>query len=521
MTNDQTAGRPSTAEERQLNALGYEQQFDRSMSVWANFALGFLYLSPLVSVVSLFALGMTTAGPPSIFWILIVGAGQFLVTLVFGEVVGQYPIAGGIYQWARRLWSGQYAWLLAWIYVFAVMIGITSTSLFSADFAVALFGDAAAMTEGATPLARLMIAIAVLVLGLLLNATGTKTLARLAKIGMAAELAGVVFVGLYLLVFERKQPLSVFFDTLGTGSGEGYFGAFLGAALVGLFMMYGFEACGELAEEVPNPGRRIPFAMQMTVVVGGASAFVSFAGYILAADDLSAIVSGEVANPVPAILQQSLGTLGTRVFLVIALMSFIVGVMGQQAAASRVVYSFSRDKMFPGAERFSKVTPRRHAPLNALIAVNILPILLFFFVYVSPDSLFRIAAFQVLAVYVAFQMVVLASLRMRLKGWRPAGPFQLGKAGIPVTVGALLYGVVSILLLARPTGEGSFFDRWIALIGFFVVAGSGLIYLLAARPDAGQTAPEGDAIEIAERMHADAEQLRDDHARAQAAEDKA
>lgn len=505
MTSDEDGQQPVTAEERQLNALGYSQQFDRSMSVWANFALGFLYLSPLVSVVSLFALGMTTAGPPSIFWILIVGVGQLLVTLVFGEIVGQYPIAGGIYQWARRLWSGKYAWFLAWIYVFAVMIGITSTSLFSADFVVALFGDSAAMISGASPLSRLLIAIAVLFLGALLNATGTKTLARLAKIGMAAELTGVVIVGLYLLVFERHQPFSVLFDTLGAGSGEGYFGAFLGAALVGLFMMYGFEACGELAEEVPNPGRRIPFAMQMTVVVGGVSAFVSFAGYILAAEDLGPIVSGDVSNPIPAILQQSLGTFGTKVFLVIAAMSFVVGVMGQQAAASRVVYSFSRDRMFPGAERFSKVSARRHAPINALIAVNVIPLLLFFFVYVSPDSLFRIAAFQVLAVYVAFQMVVLASLRMRLRGWRPAGPFQLGAWGFPVTLGALGYGIFSIILLARPTGEGSFFDRWIALIGFVVVAGVGLAYLLIAKPDANQTGPEGDAIEIADRMRVDAD----------------
>ena len=76
--------------------LGYDDSFRRSMSLWSNFALGFTYLSPLVGVYSLFAVVLTIGGPPSIWWIVIVGAGQLLVAFVFGEVVSQYPIHGGI-----------------------------------------------------------------------------------------------------------------------------------------------------------------------------------------------------------------------------------------------------------------------------------------------------------------------------------------------------------------------------------------------------------------------------------------
>lgn len=75
------------------------------MSLWANFALGFTYLSPLVGVYSLLAVALSTGGPPSIWWIVIVACGQLLVSVVFGEVVSQFPIHGGIYPWARRLWG--------------------------------------------------------------------------------------------------------------------------------------------------------------------------------------------------------------------------------------------------------------------------------------------------------------------------------------------------------------------------------------------------------------------------------
>ena len=37
-------------DEAQLAALGYSGEFHRSMGLWANMALGFTYLSPLVGV---------------------------------------------------------------------------------------------------------------------------------------------------------------------------------------------------------------------------------------------------------------------------------------------------------------------------------------------------------------------------------------------------------------------------------------------------------------------------------------
>lgn len=73
------------------------EDFKRSIGLVSNFSLGFTYLSPGAGVLSIFALGLATAGPPSIWWFPIVALGQLLVALVFGEVVSQYPITGGIY----------------------------------------------------------------------------------------------------------------------------------------------------------------------------------------------------------------------------------------------------------------------------------------------------------------------------------------------------------------------------------------------------------------------------------------
>lgn len=118
----------------------------------------------------------------------------------------------------------------------------------------------------------------------------------------------------------------------------------------------------------------------------------------------------------------------------------------------------------------------------------------------SEQLLTQVTSFAVLGIYVAFQSVVLAALRQRLRGWKPAGPFSLGSFGIVVNVAALAYGLFALYLLAKPTSTGDFFTDWTVLIGFAVVAGVGLIYLFAARPDGKSHAPSGDALEVAEKL---------------------
>lgn len=492
---------PSTSSElgdgEHLAVLGYEDSFNRSMTLWANFALGFTYLSPLVGVYSLFATALATGGPPSIWWILIVGAGQFTVSLVFGEVVSQYPIHGGIYPWARRLWGRRYAWMAAWVYIWAMIVTITAVASYGSGFLASLFG--LPVTKEIT----LGLTVLLLIVALALNFTGTKTLATVARIGLAAELVGVIAVGLYLLIFQRKQEFSVFFDSMGVQGDGSYLAAFLGAALAGLFLFYGFEACGDVAEEVANPAKRIPIAMMMTILVGGVSALFAFGGYVLAAPDLQKIVAGQDVDPIPEILQSALGPVGAKIFLVVAVTAFLSCVLSLQAAASRLLFSFARDGMVPAHRWLAKVSPRSKVPVNALIVACSIPVIISLIVYLGPDGLItQVTAFAVLGIYVAFQSVVLASLRQRLRGWRPAGPFSLGRAGVVVNAIALLYGVCAMLLLAWPTATGNVFNDWIVLIGLGIVAVSGGLYLVIARPDRQSDAPEGDAIRVAELLRA-------------------
>jgi amino acid transporter len=472
-----------------LAALGYESEFKREMSPWANFSLGFTYLSPVVGIYSLFAVSLMAGGPPMIWSLLIVGAGQLLVALVFSEVVAQFPVAGGVYPWARRLWGRKYAWMTGWVYFVALLTTIASVTYGAGPYLATM------LEFESTVNTTILCALGVLAVATIINLLGTKVLAMVAMFGFAAELIGALVVGFWLLVAHREQSFGVLFDTFGTGGSGSYLPAFAAAALLGVYQYYGFEACGDVAEEVPDPGRIIPKAMRRTIYIGGAAATFVCLSLILSISDIGAVISGENPDPVGTVLTEAFGSVGSKVVLAVVLISFLSCAMSLQAAASRLAYSYGRDDMIIGSTLLKKFTPSTHVPPYALLVAAAVPAVIVIGSKVSENALVKIISFAAFGIYLGFQMVVLAALRARLKGWVPSGKYSMGAWGLPVNIAALSYGVIAMVNMAWPrTPDAAWYDNWIVWLSAAVVVGVGLLYM-AVHPTYGKSqAPYADAI---------------------------
>src|SRR5947208_16839884 len=83
-------------EDARLENLGYQPQLSRVLGLFANFAVAFTYLSPMVGIYSLFVLGVGTAGAAYLWLIIIPVVGMPFVALVFGELATHYPVAGAL-----------------------------------------------------------------------------------------------------------------------------------------------------------------------------------------------------------------------------------------------------------------------------------------------------------------------------------------------------------------------------------------------------------------------------------------
>jgi len=480
--------KPSEADSAQLLALGYTSKFDRSISLWENFALGFTYLSPVVGVYTVFALALTTGGPP-MFWTYIgVGLGQLLVCLVFGEIVSQFPIAGGLYPWARRLVGKRWAWMAGWVYLWALCTTIAAVAVGGAPYVAQVMGVEISHAG------EIWIAVAMIAGTTLLNVSGTRLLARAAMIGFVCELIGAVAVGSYLLLFARHQPFSILFHTFNLGSNGHYLSAFLASSVGAMFAYYGFEACGDVAEETPNPGIAIPKAMRMTIYIGGAAAILVCLALLLAVPDMGAVLSGKDVDPVVTVLRLALGAFGLRAVIAIVLVSFFSCLLSLQAATSRLLFGYARDEMIFGANYLNRLSTHTHVPVVALLVSGLVPAFIALTGLFLQDAVRTIVVFGAAGIYVSFQMIVLAALIARAKGWKPAGDFRLGAWAWPVNMAALAYGLSAIVNMVWPRSP---LDPWYQNYGMIlttvVVLVCGLIYMILGRPYERGTAPSGDA----------------------------
>src|SRR5678815_5714605 len=112
------------------------------------------------------------------FWnYLLVGIGQLLVCLVYGEVVSQYPIAGGLYPWCVRLVGKRWAWITGWVYGWALFTTVAAVAVGGAPFVAQLLG----VPLG--PSVSIWIGVAMIAVSTGLNVSGTRLLARVAMFG--------------------------------------------------------------------------------------------------------------------------------------------------------------------------------------------------------------------------------------------------------------------------------------------------------------------------------------------------
>ena len=107
------------------------------------------------------------------------------------------------------------------------------------------------------------------------NLLGVKIISTVNNIGVIAELIGAVGLIIILAVNIQHGP-SVLFETDGTGAGHdwGYFGALLLGAIMPLYVMYGFDSAGSLAEETDDPRRTAPKAIWRALLTAGVLGFL-------------------------------------------------------------------------------------------------------------------------------------------------------------------------------------------------------------------------------------------------------
>ena len=104
------------------------------------------------------------------------------------------------------------------------------------------------------------------------------------------------------------------------------------------------------------------------------------------------------------------------------------------------------------------------------------------------NSLYALVSFATSSIYLSFFLTVLGALIARSRGWVPNGAFTLGKWGLPVSIGGVIYLFLMLLNIVWPSaltsGRAAYFNYgWVTLIVMVVIVAVGALYEGLARSD--------------------------------------
>jgi amino acid transporter len=504
-------------DDARLAALGYKQELSRVLSRFDNFSVAFTYLSPMVGIYSLFVFGAGAGGPRYIWLMPIVVAGMFFVALVFGELGSHYPVAGALYQYSKYTVGPGYGWWVGWFYGVALLVTVAAVDTGVVPYVASLlnnwFGTSLDPTSHTT---ILLVTLALLAVQTTLNIIGAKMMGRVASIGTYVEILGTFGIAIILAIAGFHHGFGFLFSTQGAEhlktnplgvdfGGNWWAGAALVAILAHVYIFYGFESAGDVAEETKDASRQVPRAMRQALLVGGLTSFVLVAALLLATpkDGKGYATATSTAGGVPFILESNISASWlTDLLLLLVIFAFFSCGSSVQGAGARLAFSFARDGALPGSTVVSKVSSRFRTPVNALLLGALVPVAFTLMVNLTPDkdvhigfitypakvsALTALVSFGVSGIYLSFLLTVIGAIVARSRGWQAEGPFTLGRWAWPVTLIAAGYLGIMFINVIAPTGlsspRGALFNLdWVTLSVMFVIAVVGLLAYVVAKP---------------------------------------
>jgi urea carboxylase system permease len=490
MSNQDQAAR----DDAHLLSLGIKPELRRTLGFLANFALAFSFISVSTGSFGNFGVGIGLGGPMMFWtWIIIV-LGQTIVALGFAELASHYPVAGSIYQWSKRLSNRTLGWFTGWFYFWAQVVTVTAVACIVAFVVDGLMGQEGFL-DSASPIPALnmftFIALATLVITTFINSIGVRLVALLNNIGVATEILGMLVFALILLFFANHQSPSVLFDDAGAKAANGgsFLPTFALAFFMSIFILYGFDTAGTFGEETVDPSRQAPRGVLSSVWISGIVGVVFLLAVILSLKSVPETMKEGLAGGFPIattitsnLTAQIVGGLTVgKLYLVVILVSVFVCTLAIQGAATRMMFSMSRDRHLPFGAIWGHVNPTFRTPANAAVAVGVLaaiPILL-----VGPIGGITLSIAATGLIYLSYFLCNLGVAFARARGWpRTKAWFNLGRWGMPINILALIWGglmIVNISLWASPQLFGDFGGDgrayWNPLInGLFTIGGQKL-----------------------------------------------
>ncbi|MHA1166128.1 MAG: APC family permease [Alphaproteobacteria bacterium] len=313
--------------------------------------------------------------------------------LSYSELGTRFPVSAGEAAYVRKGFNSQALSLLVGVLV--AVSGVVSSAAIS-------IGASEYLRHFISLPPDVMTAFIILLLGLAV-AWGILESVMVAALLTLIEIGGLVLV--IYRGFALKPELMSELDRLVPPFEVGAWTGILSASLLAFFAFIGFEDIANVAEEVKQPRKTLPKAIILTLLITTLIYFAVVSVVVLVVPMNTLSVS---TAPLALIFEQA-GSRAGNLFIVIAVVATVNGVLIQMIMASRVLYGLASQGSLPGVLAYINPVTRTPLVATALVVAIILVLALALPITELAETTSRI-------VLCVFMLVNLALLRLKWSG---------------------------------------------------------------------------------------------------------
>lgn len=381
--------------------------------------------------------------------------------LVWAELGAAMPEAGGSYAFLREIYgrdgAGHFvSFLYIWQLGFSAPLSIASGCIGFAEYAAFLFPGLRIRILHVPSTSFLAAGVCLLLIALLWR--DVRTVARMAWVLFGGVMAamGIVFVA----GFSHFHPQLLQVSPHALAFTPGFFAGLGSATLIATYDYWGYYNVCFLGGEVRDPGRTIPRAVLLSIVVVAVLYIgmnVSVLGVMPAAQMQRTAVADMVAR--------ALGPTIARVMALLIMWTALSSVFALLLGYSRAPYAAALDGNYFRA--FAHLHPRRNFPDVSLLALGLVATA---FCFLSLAQ--AIAALVVIRIVLQYVLQQIGVILLRVRRPEMPRPFRIWLYPIPP-----LFALAGFLfmLVSRPGARREFFYAvMVAVVGT-------VLYLARAR----------------------------------------
>ncbi|KAL8821612.1 MAG: hypothetical protein Q9223_000355 [Gallowayella weberi] len=208
------------------------------------------------------------------------------------------------------------------------------------------------------------------------------------------------------------------------------------------------------AEEIEDASTVIPRSMLASVGLNGSLGFAIVVATLFCLGDVQAALESPTGFPfIQVFINATRSNAGATAMTSVIIVALTFAAVGSLATASRMMWAFAREQGLPGSSVLARVESRTLLPLYAIGLSTIISLALALINIGSTKAFNALTSLVIASFYSSFSLAAAVLLYRKLSRKTPElvyGPFNMGRAGIPVIVLSIIYSVIGIFFSFWP-----------------------------------------------------------------------